>query len=170
MILTDLDPIDKTILRYLSAGTSSYEELARICKVTRNTIYRRIAALEKEGIIKNTVGCIINFEKLSLTPVIIGVNVAQADQNRLAILLATNKYVKMLWRTYGDHNITLLAMCPKGTEGNLIQNIKTILEEFNAKNLSISVGFMWEKMDLIPFDDEEEEMETRIAQFLESKA
>jgi DNA-binding Lrp family transcriptional regulator len=143
----------------LSGGTSSYEELARVCKVSRNTVYRRIAAMEQEGVIRNTIGCNISLEKLDLNPVIVGVNVAQVDQNRVAILLATNKRIRMLWRTYGNHNITLLALCPKGSEGEFIHEIKTVLEEFGAQNLNISVGFIWEKMDLSPFEDEESPIE-----------
>jgi hypothetical protein len=98
------------------------------------------------------------------------VNVAQVDQNRVSILLAAHKRVRMLWRTYGNHNITLLALCPKGCEGAFIQEVKTVLEEFNAKNLCVSVGFMWEKMDLTPFEDEEDSMETRIAQLFKDQA
>ncbi|MGD0645783.1 MAG: hypothetical protein ABSA75_12835 [Candidatus Bathyarchaeia archaeon] len=33
-----LDYLDRKIIQYLSSGINSYEELARICGVTRNTV------------------------------------------------------------------------------------------------------------------------------------
>ena len=38
--------LDRKIIQYLSTGINSYQELARICGVTRNTVYRRIAPLK----------------------------------------------------------------------------------------------------------------------------
>lgn len=63
-----VDDLDKKLLQYLSTGTNSYVELARVCKVTRNTIYRRIASLENKGIIKNTIRCIINLDQIDIAP------------------------------------------------------------------------------------------------------
>ena len=155
------------MLQYLSTGTSSYVELARLCRVTRNTVYRRIASLENRGIIKNTIRCIINLDQIEITPICIGVTIAQNDQDKAFNLLAAHKNVKLLWRTFGDHNIALLALCPKGKEGEVINSIKAILEELNVSQMCVSVGFMWEKTDFTPFEDQEG-IEEKITQIIES--
>jgi DNA-binding Lrp family transcriptional regulator len=164
-----LDDLDKKILQYLSAGTSSYEELARTCNVTRNTVYRRIAALENKGIIKNTLHCVINLEQMDITPVTIGVTIPRVKEDKAINLLATNKNVRFLWRTYGDHNLTLVAFCPKGKEGDIIQDIRGVLEELNAQAIHVSVGFVWEKMNYSPFDDDQSEVEEKITQIIENR-
>lgn len=151
-----IDDLDKRILQYLSIGTSSYEELARMCNVTRNTVYRRIASLENRGIIKNTIKCSINLDQLDITPICVGATVALADQDKAFNLLASNSSVRLLWRTYGDHNITFVVFCPKGSEGEIIHGIRALLEDLNASDICVSVGFVWEKMDMTPFGDQPE--------------
>ena len=147
-----LDDLDRKIIQYLSAGTSSYQELARTCNVTRNTIYRRIAALEKEGTIKNTLHCIVNLEQMDLVPVSIGVRIHQSNQDKAINLLTTNGNVRFLWRTYGEYNLILVAFCPKGKEGEVIQEIEAALEALKAEHICVSVGYVWEKMSYSPFD------------------
>jgi DNA-binding Lrp family transcriptional regulator len=149
-----LDDLDKKILQHLSRGISSYEDLARTCNVTRNTIYRRIAALEDQGIIKNTIRCTVNLEQLEITPVWIGVRLAEADLDKASILLAAHRNVRLLLRSYGDYNLNLLAYCEKGKEGKVIHTIRAILERFNGVQTSVSVGFVWEKADLETFDEQ----------------
>ena len=163
-----LDELDRKIVQNLSLGTSSYEELARTCNVTRNTIYRRIAALEKEGIIKNTLRCIVNLEQMGITPVAIGVRIKQPNIDKAIHLLAANKNVKFLWRSYGDYNISFVAFCPKGKEGAIIQDIRSILEGLNAENICVSVGFTWEKMSYSPFD-EKPIFEKKIPQIIQNR-
>ncbi|MCW3999233.1 MAG: AsnC family transcriptional regulator [Candidatus Bathyarchaeota archaeon] len=160
-----LDDLDKQIIQHLSIGTSSYEELARQCNVTRNTIYRRIAALEKNGIIKNILRCTVDLSKINLTAIMIGITIPQFNLEQAKNRLAANRNVKWLWKTYGTHNLTLVAFCDKGNEGETIQNIKGTLEELNAEQVCISVGFAWEKMSYSPFP-EQMEMETGLAQML----
>jgi DNA-binding Lrp family transcriptional regulator len=145
--------LDKKILRNLSVGTSSYEELARTCNVSRNTVYRRIAALESKGIIKNIIQCSINLEQLDITPITIGAKILQSEQEKAVRLLAVNRNVRLLMRTYGDSNVTMIVFCSKGKEGEIIQRMNLILEECNATCVNVSVGISWEKMDLTPFDD-----------------
>jgi DNA-binding Lrp family transcriptional regulator len=72
-----MDELDKAIIQCLSMGARSYQEMAENCNVTRNTVYRRIADLEKKGIIRVTTGCIINFSQLGVMPVIAACKVAQ---------------------------------------------------------------------------------------------
>jgi DNA-binding Lrp family transcriptional regulator len=148
-----LDVLDKKILQNLSVGTSSYEELAKTCNVSRNTVYRRIAALENKGIIKNIIQCSINLEQLDITPITIGAKILQAEQEKAVRLLSVNSHVRLLMRTYGDSNVSMILFCSKGKEGEIIQRINLILEECNATCVNVSVGISWEKMDLTPFDD-----------------
>ncbi len=161
-----LDELDRKIVQCLSLGTSSYEELAQTCSVTRNTIYRRIAALENEGIIENTLRCIINFKQMDITPVIIGARVLENNHEKAVYLLTNNKNVKFLWQTYGDHNISLVAFCTKGKEGAIIQDIRSILEGLGAEHICSSIGFTWEKMSFSPFEDQLESKK-KIEQIIE---
>ncbi len=153
-----VDNLDKKIIQYLSRGTYSYEDLARECNVTRNTIYRRIAALEQQGIIRNTIRCSLDYEKLALSTLCISAKIAQADKQRAYADLKSNPYVKLLWRCYGEHaNLFMVLFCPKGNEGPIIQSITEIMESYSATNLQVTVGFAWEKMDLSPFAEAPEE-------------
>jgi DNA-binding Lrp family transcriptional regulator len=163
-----LDILDQKILQHLTTGICSYEELAHICNVTRNTVYRRISALENKGIIKNTLSCVVDLEQLGLTPIAIGAKVPQICQDKAINLLAVNSSVRFLWRTFGDHNLTLVAFCGKGQEGGVIQAIRAVLEELNAENICVSVGFVWEKMNYSAFD-ENLEIEEKINQIIEKK-
>jgi DNA-binding Lrp family transcriptional regulator len=163
-----LDDLDKKLIQYLSVGTGSYEELARLCNVTRNTVYRRIAALENKGIIKNTIGCIINLDQLNISPVCIEARIAQSEQGNALNLLASHLNVRMLWRTYGDYDLHLVAFCQKGSEGQTIQGVRTLLEELNATNISVSIGFVWEKMDLTPFGDRTK-IKNNLTEIIENK-
>ena len=163
-----LDDLDMKILQYLSVGTSSYEELARTCNVTRNTVYRRIATLENKGIIKNTLNCIVNLEQMDITPLTVGAKIPQISQDKAINLLVANHAVRFLWRTYGDHNLTLVAFSSKGKEGKVIQEIRGVLEELNAEHICISVGFTWEKMSYSAFE-EQTEIEQKIAQIIDER-
>jgi DNA-binding Lrp family transcriptional regulator len=158
-----LDYLDRKIIQYLSSGINSYQELARICAVTRNTVYRRIAALENKGIIRNTLRCIVNLEQMDITPVTIGVRIQQTNINKAIGQLRINRNIRFLWRTYGEHNLTLITFCPKGNEGTIIQDIKAILEELDAEHICVSVGYVWEKMDYTPFGSQPEIEEKIIA-------
>ncbi|MCW4025465.1 MAG: Lrp/AsnC family transcriptional regulator [Candidatus Bathyarchaeota archaeon] len=150
----NLDTIDKKIIQHLSAGTNSYEQLAKQCGVTRNTIYRRITALENKGIIKNTIRCTVNFDHLDITPIIFGAKVPINELDKTLNLLTAHKNVRFLWRTYGQHTVALVAFCTKGNEGELIQSINAIFESLNVNDVSVSTGFVWEKMDFAPFNEE----------------
>jgi DNA-binding Lrp family transcriptional regulator len=145
-----IDDLDKRIIPYLSLGTNSYQELARACNVTRNSIYRRIAALENRGIIKNTLHCVVNLELMDITPVNIGVRIKQTYLDKAISLLKINKNVRFLWRTYGGHNLTLVAFCPKGQEGKIIQDIRAVLEGLNADTHMCICGFRMGKNELFP--------------------
>jgi len=140
------------ILRYLCRGIYSYNELAKLCGVGRNTIYRRIDKLEKTGIIRRRITAIPNFEKLNFSAVIIGLNLSPKDMDKTISFLNAQHQVKFLWRTYGEHDIILTILCDKDDVGKCIYNLREALEKLNIqlKKFDISVSVIWEKMRLVP--------------------
>lgn len=91
---------------------------------------------------------------MEIAPVIIGAKISQFNLDKAISLLTNNPSVRFLWRTFGEHNFILVAFCNKGKEGKTVQAIQGILEELNAQNICVSIGFVWEKMNYAPFDDQ----------------
>jgi DNA-binding Lrp family transcriptional regulator len=147
-----MDELDKDIIQCLSTGACSYQEIAKICKVTRNTIYRRTAALEKKGIIKAATSCIVNLDQLGIIPIVASAKVTQKNMDHLVYSLRNVGSIRILWRTYGGSDINLFAFCFPGQEGQSIEEIRTVLEESSCQNVLISIGFSWEKVELSPFE------------------
>ena len=148
-----LDELDKKIITYLCTGTYSYKELAELCGVGRSTIYRRIDRLEKIGAISKRIMAIPNFTKLNLAAVGIGMDISQLDMDRVIEFLKGLSIVKLLWRSYGRHNIVVLSVCDKGDEGESISKIRESLEKMEVKihKFDASVSFVWEKVNLAPY-------------------
>ena len=69
-----IDKLDEKILHYLSIGANSYDELAKLCNVTRSTVYRRIRKLEKEKIIVHKMKFAVDITKLDITPLAVEKN------------------------------------------------------------------------------------------------
>ena len=147
-----IDELDMKILRYLCRGIYSYNDLAKLCKVGRNTIYRRIDKLEKEGIIKRRIMAIPDYKKLRYSAVIIGLNLSPKDMDKAISFLKTIHQVKFLWRTYGEHDIVLTILCDKDDVGTCIYNLREALEKRNisVNKFDVSVSIFWEKMHLAP--------------------
>jgi len=143
-----IDKLDEKILHHLSIGANSYDELAELCNVTRSTVYRRIRKLEKEKIIVRKVKFAVDVTKLDITPLAVGINIAHNDENQAIDLLRKCPNISLLWRTYGNHNIALMALCKKGEEGQLIYDMRKKLEKLNVESIDTCVGFIWEKTDL----------------------
>lgn len=148
-----LDELDKKIITYLSTGTYSYKELAELCGVGRSTIYRRIDRLEKIGAISKRIMAIPNFTKLNLTAIGITMDISQSDVDQVIEFLKGLSTVKLLWRSYGRHNIVVVSVCEKGNEGECISKMREALEKMKVKiyNFDASVSFIWEKVDLTPY-------------------
>ncbi len=157
-----MDLLDKRILQHLSAGISSYEELARECNVTRNTVYRRMAALEKKGVTKKTTRTAIDYNKLDITAIAIALNLPQQNQQKLLASLQEYGRVKLLLKAFGAHNVIAVAFCSKGQEGETINCLRSIAENCNAISLDISVGFGWDKIDFTPYDANDVERSAEI--------
>jgi DNA-binding Lrp family transcriptional regulator len=149
--LPPIDDLDKKIIQEMGQGINSYEALAQKCNVTRSTIYRRVNRLEEMKVITRQTRVILDFEKLGRIAVAVGINVAQKDEQKVIDALKKREEVKMMWRTYGAHNLILILICSKGDEGNKINKLRALLEEFTVKSVDICVGFGWEKMDITPF-------------------
>jgi len=149
--LASIDELDKKIIQEMGSGINSYEGLAKKCNVTRSTIYRRVTKLEEMKVITRQTRVILDFEKLNCIALAVGINVAQKDEQKVIDALKKCDDIKMIWRTYGSHNLILLTFCGKGDEGNKINKLRALLEEFNVKSIDICVGFGWEKMDMTPF-------------------
>ena len=146
-----LDDLDKKLLHELCSGVRSYDELARLCKVTRGTIYRRIAKLEKMQVITKMIRAIPDLAKLNLSAICIGTEVAYENMDKAVDLLKALPNVKFLWKTYGAHQIIIILICEKGCEGDAINEVRQALMNLNTGTFHISIGFAWEKMDFAPF-------------------
>jgi DNA-binding Lrp family transcriptional regulator len=143
-----IDKLDEKILHYLSIGANSYDELAKLCNVTRSTVYRRIRKLEKEKIIVHKMKFAVDITKLDITPLAVGINITNSDEEQAIQVLKDFPEISYLWRTYGAHNIALLAMCKKGEEGQLIHDIRKSLQKLDVTAIDTCVGFIWEKADM----------------------
>jgi DNA-binding Lrp family transcriptional regulator len=149
----DLDEIDRKILHYVCSGIHSYTELGKLCRVGRNTIYRRVDRLEKMGAIKKLVMAVPDYDKLNLAAVNIGLNVRQIETDKAVEILKRLPRVKFLWKTYGTHSITMVVFCEKDKIGEYIFNLKISLEKegIDAHHMDVSTSFSWEKMDFSPY-------------------
>lgn len=149
--MVSIDELDKKIIQEMGKGVNSYDSLAKICNVTRSTIYRRLNRLEETKVITRQTRVVPDFSKLNRIALAVGINVAQKDEQNVVDTLKKCDAIKMMWRAYGAHNLVLMMFCSKGEEGNKINKLRAILEEFSVNSLDICVGFSWEKMDITPF-------------------
>jgi DNA-binding Lrp family transcriptional regulator len=145
-----LDELDKRIIHELCTGIYSYDQLAQACKVTRNTIYRRVDRLEKAHVISKRIMAIPNFEKLGLSAICIGMDVAYEQMDNVIDIIKQQADTKFLWRTYGPHQLVLVMVCEKGCEGAAIAKLGKALVAFKIAKMDVSIGFVWEKMDFAP--------------------
>jgi len=148
-----IDDLDRKIVRYISNGVYSYDELGKLCNAGRNTVYRRIDKLEKMGIITRKIMAFPNFEKLDLSAVIIAMDVSPADLDRTVDFLKKQHQVKFLWKTYGAHDLVFAIICDKGDVGTCIYNLRRALEKLNVQptKFDASTSISWEKIDLSPY-------------------
>lgn len=146
-----LDELDKRILHEMCTGIHSYDQLAQACGVTRNTIYRRVNKLEGQHYISKKIMAIPDFEKLGLSAIMIGMDVASQDFDKVTNVVKLDPTVKFLWRSYGNHQMVLVMVCEKGCEGGAIESLRQALREFDVDKMHISIGFKWEKVEFSPF-------------------
>ncbi|MFA5363689.1 MAG: Lrp/AsnC family transcriptional regulator [Candidatus Bathyarchaeia archaeon] len=147
-----IDYLDRQIVSYMCNGVYSYNELAKLCNAGRNTVYRRIGKLEKEGIIRKRIMVIPNFDKLDLSAIVIGANVNIEETEKTIAFLKTQINVKFLWKTYGTHDIVFTMLCNKNDVGKCIYKLRTELAKLkiNITKFDTSGSVSWEKIDLNP--------------------
>jgi DNA-binding Lrp family transcriptional regulator len=135
----------------MSQGINSYEEFAKKNNVTRSTVYRRLANLEKTGVIVRRLQVGVDFEKLNLVAVHVGINVSHLYGDRTIEALKKYSEIKIILRTYGTSNLIVVVFCSKGEEGKTIFKMREILDRLNITSFEANVGFRWEKLDFTPF-------------------
>jgi DNA-binding Lrp family transcriptional regulator len=146
-----IDELDKQILSHMCRGIFSYEDLAKTLNVTRGTIYRRIARLEKNKIIESKIMAVPNYSKLELSAIFLGVNIDFDGVEDLIKILRDVPNVKGLWRSYGDYQIIAQLICGKGCEGDAISNFHKVVARSSKRINQISIGFDWRKFDISPY-------------------
>jgi len=148
-----LDSLDRKIVHYVCSGVHSYNDLAKLCGVGRNTIYRRLEKLEKMGIIVRKIMAVPDFEKLGLSVMIVGINASSDDIEKMVRFLKRQQQVKFLWKTYGTHDLIFVILCDKEDVGECIFELKRFLEKIGVKiaRFDISVSVSWERIDLTPY-------------------
>lgn len=146
-----LDELDKKILHEICSGIHSYDDLAKTLNVTRGTIYRRIEKLEKNNFIEKKIMAIPNYKVLNLSSIIIGMEVAYDDTEKVTEALKQLPQIKLLWKCYGVHNIIAVMNCEKGSEGETITNLRQLLSKLRIDSVHVSVGFEWDKVEISPY-------------------
>ena len=146
-----LDELDKKILHEMCSGTHSYDDLAKTVNVTRGTVYRRIEKLEKTKVIKKKIMAIPNFKALNLSSIIIGMEIAYDDTEKVTEALKQLPHIKLLWKCYGAYNLIAVLNCEKGCEGETITNLRQLLSKLRISSVNVSVGFGWEKVEISPY-------------------
>jgi DNA-binding Lrp family transcriptional regulator len=146
-----LDDLDKKIIQEMTKGIKSYEELAQNCGVTRSTVYRRITNLEKKKIITHQIRIALDFEKLGLMAINFGISIEPKHEEEVVDALKKLAFVKMVWRTYGAHDIEAIAFCDRGEEGETVCRMRQVLGKFNVTHFETCVGYSWDKNDTTPF-------------------
>jgi len=135
----------------MSRGVYSYDELAEKLHVTRSTIYRRISRLEKTNIISKRIMGIPAYPKLGLSAILIGIDIAHEDTATAVDLLVKQNDIKLVWKTYGKHNLIIAIVCEKGCEGKAIFDLRERLSKLKITGFDYSIGFSWEKVDFSPY-------------------
>jgi DNA-binding Lrp family transcriptional regulator len=146
-----LDELDKRIIQSMSRGFHSYDELAKNLHVTRSTIYRRIRRLEKVRIISRQIMGVPDFTRLGLSAILIGMNIAHEDLAAATDVLVKQDDVKLVWKSYGSHDIIVAIVCEKGCEGKAIFDLREKLAKLRITGFDYSIGFNWEKVDFSPY-------------------
>jgi Lrp/AsnC family transcriptional regulator for asnA, asnC and gidA len=114
-----LDETDKRILEMLQENARiSYTEVARKLNVSESAIRKRVAALQREGVItKFTIK--VDHGKLGLNTIaIVGLDVEPSKMLEIAQELCTLKELKCVATASGDHMIMLEVWSRNGKELN----------------------------------------------------
>ena len=117
--MSTLDEIDTRILEMLEEDSRRpFTEIAEKIRVSESTVRKRVAALQKRGVIKKfTIR--LDHTKLGLNTVaILGVNVDSAKMLEIAHKLCDFKEIKCVATSSGDHMIMLEVWTKSGQDLN----------------------------------------------------
>jgi DNA-binding Lrp family transcriptional regulator len=146
-----LDELGKGIIQNMSRGVYSYDQLAEKLHVTRSTIFRRVSRLEKACLITKRIMGFPDYTKLGLSAILIGIDIAHEDIAAALDLLLKENDVKLVWKTYGRHDMVVTMICEKGCEGQAIFDFREKLSKLKITGFDYSIGFSWEKIDFSPY-------------------
>jgi hypothetical protein len=59
--------------------------------------------------------------------------------------------VKLIWKTYGRHDMVITMICEKGCEGKAIFDFREKLVKLEITGFDYSIGFSWDKVDFSPY-------------------
>ena len=88
-----------------------------------------VEELERKSVIRRKVIAIPDFDKLGLSAVIIGMDMYPNELERVVPLLKEHDRVKLLWKTYGTHDIVLAILCDRDDIGRCIHDLRKELAE-----------------------------------------
>ncbi|MGC8572361.1 MAG: Lrp/AsnC family transcriptional regulator [Candidatus Micrarchaeia archaeon] len=127
-----IDNIDKIIINKLAEdSTTSINNIAKTCRVSRGTIRLRIKKLIEAGIIAGY-NANIRYQNIGMTESILGLDIA--PESYIAVLDSLKKleFVKHLYRTSGDHAAIAIIV----SDSNMIdKNIEILKNIKGIKNI-----------------------------------
>lgn len=144
-----LDELDFKIIRHICSGIHSYDELAELCNVGRNTVYRRVSKLERMGVITRVVMAVPNFEKLNIVAVIGGINLNFQDIEKVVNILKKHPGIMLVCKTYGEHDLVFILLCRREDVGSCILKLRKTLEDLKVQisTFDISISISWDKLE-----------------------
>jgi len=144
-----LDELDFKIIRHICTGVYSYDELAELCNVGRNTVYRRINKLERMGIVTRRVMAVPNFEKLGLSAVIVGINLNFQDMDKTLNFLKKYPGVMLICKTYGEHDLVFILLCGREDVGSCVLKLRKALDDLKVQisDFDVSISISWDKLE-----------------------
>lgn len=143
-----LDRLDFKLLKYICTGFYSYDELAKLCGIGRNTVYRRIRKLERMEVISRRLTAIPNFEKLNVAAVIGGLNLDIQDMSKVVEFLKQLPQIMLICRSYGEHDVVFILLCKREEVGKCIYELRDAFEKrgIRLSRFDLSVSVSWDKL------------------------
>jgi len=121
-----VDDIDKKIINTLSEdSTTSINDIAKVCKVSRGTVRLRINKLKQEGIILGS-NAVVKYQNVGMVESVLGLDIAPEYYMSALDSLRKMDFVKHLYRTSGDHSAIAIVVAESIKIDNYIESIKNV--------------------------------------------